>query len=221
MKDTLFERLLKHYKIDEQGYKDLIAPVTIDSFAAGHEFKDMDKAVALTKEAIANKDKIFIYGDYDADGIMSTSIVVKSLLTLGLVPLFYIPNRYNDGYGITLTKAQEIVSKGVKLVITVDNGISANEPIAYLKEQGVKVLVIDHHTVPEVVPNADVIIHPSYSEFGETATSAGFVSFMFSWALLGYFDKYLSIFAVLFKSINVSITCSYSNNVHPLNVEFG
>ena len=67
MKDTLFERLLKHYKIDEKGYQDLIAPVTIDSFASGHNFKDMDKAVALTKEAIANKDKIFIYGDYDAD----------------------------------------------------------------------------------------------------------------------------------------------------------
>lgn len=195
MKDTLFERLLKHYKLDEKGYQELIAPVSIESFAAGHEFKDMDKAVALTKEAIANKDKIFIYGDYDADGIMSTSIVVKSLLILGVVPNFYIPNRYNDGYGITLTKAEEIVSKGVKLVITVDNGISANEPIAYLKEKGVKVLVIDHHTVPEVVPNADVIIHPSYSEFGETATSAGFVSFMFSWALLGYFDKYLSTLA--------------------------
>ncbi len=195
MKSTFFERLLKHYKIDEKGYQELIAPVSIDSFAAGHKFKDMDKAVALVKEAIANKDRIFIYGDYDADGIMSTSIVVKSLLTLGVVPLFYIPNRYNDGYGITLTKAEEILSKGVKLVITVDNGISANEPIAYLKEHGVKVLVMDHHTVPEVVPNADVIIHPSYSGFGETATSAGFVSFMFSWALLGYFDKYLSTLA--------------------------
>ena len=195
MKETLFERLLKHYKIDEKGYEELVAPVSIESFARGHEFKDMDKAVSLTKEAIANKDKIFIYGDYDADGIMSTSIVVKSLLTLGVVPLFYIPNRYNDGYGITLSKAEEIVSKGVKLVITVDNGISAFEPIAYLKEKGVKVLVIDHHTVGESVPNADVIIHPSYSEFGDVATSAGFVSFMFSWALLGRFDKYLSTLA--------------------------
>ena len=115
MKDTLFERLLKHYKIDEQGYNELIAPVSIESFAAGHEFKDMDKAVSLVKEAIANKDKIFIYGDYDADGIMSTSIVVKSLLTLGVVPLFYIPNRYNDGYGITLSKAEEIVSNKTRI----------------------------------------------------------------------------------------------------------
>lgn len=197
MKETLFERLLKHYQIDEEQYKELIAPVSIDSFCAGHEFKDMDKAVALVKEAVKNKDKIFIYGDYDADGIMSTSIVCKSLLKLGLIPSFYIPNRYNDGYGITMNKAQEIVEKGFKLVITVDNGISAVEPINYLKDNGIKVLVLDHHTVQEEVPHADVIIHPSYSGFGETATSAGFVSFIFSWNLLGYFDKYLSTLAAI------------------------
>lgn len=197
MKDTLFERLLNHYKIDEAKYLEITSPVTIESFAAGHKFKDMDKAVELVKKAVLNKDKIFIYGDYDADGIMSTSIITKSLLTLGVIPLYYIPNRYNDGYGITLTKAEEIVSKGVKLVITVDNGISAFEPIAYLKEHDVKVLVLDHHTVQDSVPNADVIIHPSYSEFGEVAASAGFVSFMFSWALLGRFDKYLSTLAAI------------------------
>lgn len=197
MKETLLERLLNHYQIDMNEYERITSPVSIDSFLDGHSFKDMDKAVALVKEAVANKDKIFIYGDYDADGIMSTSIVTKSLLKLGVIPFFYIPNRYNDGYGITVDKAQEIVEKGVKLVITVDNGVSANEAIDYLKDNGVKVLVIDHHTVPEVIPNADVIIHPSYSEFGEVATSAGFVSFIFSWNLLGYFDKYLSTLAAI------------------------
>ncbi len=197
MKNSLFERLLEYYQIDEATYLEITKPVTIDSFSAGHSFKDMDKAVALVKEAVTNKDKIFIYGDYDADGIMSTSIVVKSVLRLGIIPSYYIPNRYNDGYGITLKKAEEIVDSGVKLVITVDNGISAFEPIAYLKDKGVKVLIIDHHVVQEKVPNADVIIHPQYSEFGETPTSAGFTSFMFSWALLGYFDKYLSSLAAI------------------------
>ena len=195
MKDTLFTRLLNYYHISEDDYLEKTRDVSISNFALGHEFKRMDEAVNLVKEAIKNKDKIFIYGDYDADGIMSTSIITKSLLILGVIPLYYIPNRYNDGYGINLTKSEEIVNKGVKLVITVDNGISANEPIDYLKEHGVKVLVLDHHSVPEVVPNADVIIHPSYSEFGEVATSAGFVSFMFAWALLGRFDKYLATLA--------------------------
>lgn len=192
MKDTLFQRLLKYFNINEETYLELNKQVTIDNFCAGHSFKDLDKAVDIVKAAIKNKDKIFIYGDYDADGIMSTSIVTKALLKLGVIPSFYIPNRYNDGYGLTLKKAQEVVEEGFKLVITVDNGVSAFEPIAYLKEHDVTVLVLDHHTIQETVPNADVIIHPSYSEFGEVATSAGFVSFMFSWALLGYFDKYLS-----------------------------
>lgn len=197
MKNDLLERLLNYYHITREQYYELTAPSFEETFAAGHYFKRMDEAVKMVKESIANKDKIFIYGDYDADGIMSTSIVVKSLLKLGVIPSFYIPNRYNDGYGININKAKEIVSNGVKLVITVDNGISANEAINYLHEQGVKVLVLDHHTVPEVLPNADVIIHPTYSGFGETASSAGFVSFMFSWALLGYFDKYLSSLAAI------------------------
>ena len=197
MQNTLFERLLEHYHISEEDYQKLVAPVSIDSFLEGLSFKRMDEAVKITKEAIKNKDSIFIYGDYDADGIMSTSIVVKSLLMLGVIPSFYIPNRYKDGYGLTLSKAEEVAAKGVKLVITVDNGISANEPIAYLKEKGIKVIVLDHHTVPNEVPNADVIIHPTYSEFSSIVSSAGFVSFMFSWALLGYFDKYLSCLAAI------------------------
>lgn len=197
MKNTLFERLLEYFHIDETTYKELTAPVSIDSFASGHEFKDMDIAVSIVKEAVKNKDKIFIYGDYDADGIMSTSIVTKALLYLGLVPQFYIPNRYKDGYGITIEKAEKIVELGVKLVITVDNGISAFDAISYLKEHDVKVVVLDHHTVQDKVPNADVIIHPTYSEFGITASSAGFVSFMFSWALLGRFDKYLASLAAI------------------------
>lgn len=197
MKKTLFERLLDYYQINESDYLELTREVNIDSFASGRSFKDMDIAVNLTKEAIKNKDTIFIYGDYDADGIMSTSIVVKSLLKLGVIPSFYIPNRYNDGYGLTLNKAQEVVEKGVKLVICVDNGVSANEPIKYLKDNGVIVVVLDHHTIPEDIPIADVIIHPTYSGFGDIASSAGFVSFMFSWALLGYFDKYLSSLAAI------------------------
>ena len=108
-----------------------------------------------------------------------------------------MPNRYNDGYGLTLKKSQEIVENGYDLLITVDNGVSAFEPIAYLKEQGVKVLILDHHTIQGEVPNADVVIHPTYSGFGETTSSAGFVSFMFSWALLGYFDMYLSFLGAI------------------------
>lgn len=197
MKESLFQRLLDYFHIDETQYERLIAPISVDSFKNGRQFDDMDKAVEIVKEAIKNKDKVFIYGDYDADGIMSTSIVVKSFLKLGVIPSYYIPNRYNDGYGITMVKAEEIVKEGIKLVITVDNGISAFEPIDYLKKNNIKVLILDHHTVQETVPNADAILHPTYSHFGDIASSAGFVSFMFSWSLLGYFDKYLATLAAI------------------------
>ena len=212
MKETLFERLLNHFDINEEQYQKLIAPVTIDNFLDGHYFKGMDKAVNLVQEAVDRKDKIFIYGDYDADGIMSTSIVAKALLMKGLVPSFYIPNRYNDGYGITVEKAKTIVNDGVKLVITVDNGISAFEAIDYLKEHGIKVLIIDHHTIQEKVPNADAIIHPQYSEFGDVSTSAGFVSFMFSWAFLGRFDKYLSTLASISVISDMMPLLEYNRN---------
>ena len=212
MKETLFQRLLEYFQIDENDYEQLIAPVSIDSFAAGHSFKDMDKAVSILKQSINNKERIFIYGDYDADGIMSTSILAKSILKLGVIPSYYVPNRYLDGYGITLEKAEKIVEQGFNLVITVDNGISAFEAINYLKNNNVKVLILDHHTVQEVVPPADAILHPEYSGFGETATSAGFVSFMFSWSLLGYFDKYLSTLASISLISDMMPLASYNRN---------
>lgn len=212
MKNTLFERLLEYYQIDKEQYEKLIAPVSIDSFSDGHSFKGMDNAVKLVKKSIQDKDKIFIYGDYDADGIMSTSIVARSILLLGVIPSYYIPNRYLDGYGITLEKAQKIVEQKFNLVITVDNGISAFEAIEYLKEHGVKVLIIDHHQVQEAVPPADAILHPQYSEFGETPSSAGFVSFMFSWALLGYFNKYLSIMAAISLISDMMPLVSYNRD---------
>lgn len=197
MENELFNRLLEYYGISLEEYQNLTKPVTVDNFAEGHSFKNMGDAVKLVKTAIENKDKIFIYGDYDADGIMGTSILVKGLSKITDKPSFYIPNRYHDGYGITIDKAKEVCRCGVKLVVTVDNGVSAFEPIAYLKKHGVKVLILDHHTIQETLPNADVIIHPQYSEFGDIPTSAAFTAFMFIWALLGKFDKYLSTLAAI------------------------
>lgn len=219
MKDTFFDRLLNYYHINEEQYQELTGVVTIDSFAYGRGFKDMPLAVSIVKEAINNKDKIFIYGDYDADGIMSTSIMVKTLLKLGVIPEFYIPNRYNDGYGITLAKAKEVVGNGVKLVITVDNGVSAFEPIEYLKDNDVKVIIADHHTIGETLPPADAVLHPTYSGFGDIASSAGFVSFMFSWALLGEFDKYLATLASISLVSDMMPLVEYNRNLLRLMFE--
>jgi len=213
MNNELFERLLNYYEIDEQTYKEITRPVDENSFAVGHCFDNIQKAVQIVKDTINNKGKIFIYGDYDADGVMGTSILVKMFSYLNYKVESYLPNRYVDGYGITLSKAQECINNKVDLVITVDNGIGAIEQIKLLKDNGIKVLVLDHHTVGEIIPNADVILHPTYSHFGETASSGAFVSFMFSIALLGRFDKYLSTLAAISLISDMMPLKDYNRNL--------
>ena len=193
--ESLFKRLLDYYQISEDEYRSLTMPVTIDNFYQGHAFKDMDKCVALVKTAVKDNKKIFIYGDYDADGIMSLSILVKMFQYINYPVSYHVPNRYLDGYGLTLKRSEEIVNSGYDLLITVDNGVTAFEGIDYAKKHGLQVLIFDHHQPDDVLPNADYILHPSISEFGDVATSAGFVTFMFALNYLGYFDQYLATLA--------------------------
>lgn len=197
MNQNLFIRLLNYFNISEEEYVRITSPVSSNSFAFSHQFDDIDLAVKFVKDVMAHQGKIFIYGDYDADGIMGTSILVKMFSYLNYPVEYYIPSRYLDGYGLTLSKAQECIEHHVELVICVDNGIAAFEPIKLLKDNGVKVLVLDHHQVQEEIPVADYIIHPTFSHFGEVASSAGFVAFNFSRVFLGRFDKYLSTLAAI------------------------
>ena len=192
---SLFDRLLEYYGISLDDYRLLTSEVTKDNFDAGHEFIDMDNCVRVVKEAVGNNKKIFIYGDYDCDGIMSVSILVKMFKMINYPVSYHIPNRYTDGYGLTLERSKEIVENGFNLLITVDNGITAFEGIEYAKDHGLDVLVFDHHQPAEILPKADYILHPSVSKFGDVATSAGFVTFMFTKSYLGYFDNYLATLA--------------------------
>ena len=196
MKSTFLERLLTYYHIDEKEYEELIAPSSLDTFSSGHSFKDIAKAVDIVDNAIKNNKRIVVYGDYDADGITGTSIIVKMFQKLNYQVKYYIPSRYIDGYGINMDNASKCVGT-FDLVITVDNGIAANEAIQYLKDNNIEVVVIDHHTVQLPLPNADAIVHPSVSEYGDIPTSAGFCAFMFSKEMLGYYDKYLATLAAI------------------------
>ena len=210
---SLFDRLLAYYHISEDDYRLLTMEVTKDNFAGDHEFDDMADCVRVVKEAVDNKKKIFIYGDYDADGIMSVSILVKMFKMINYPVSFRIPNRYTDGYGLTLQRSQEIVENGFDLLITVDNGITAFEGIEYAKEHGLQVLVFDHHQPSDALPKADYILHPSVSHFGETATSAGFVTFMFAKSYLGYFDNYLATLASISLVSDMMPLVSYNRNL--------
>ncbi len=195
--EKLYLQLLEYFNISEEEYDYLTRPLTLKDIKDPFLFKGMDKAIELVKKHINLNNKIMIYGDYDCDGIMSTSIVFKALESLGVTPGYYIPSRYIDGYGLTIERAKQIIEKGYKLLITVDNGITAFEAIEFCKSNGLDVVVIDHHQQGETLPIADAIIHPFVSEFSDIATSAGFCSFMFSYALLGNINNYLLILGAI------------------------
>ena len=127
----------------------------------------LDDAVALLLEAYEKQQKIVIVGDFDADGATSTALAVLALRQLGFVNVAYlVPNRFEQGYGLSVAVAQEALALDVELLITVDNGVSSHEGVAFLKERGVNVIVTDHHLPPESLPSADAIINPNLAHRG-------------------------------------------------------
>lgn len=124
------------------------------------EFKDLAASVELIKEAIADEEQIAICGDYDADGMTSTALLLRALKHLGAKVDYAIPSRMKDGYGINNRIVEEFAENGVGLILTVDNGISAYEPVARAIDLGLSVIITDHHDLPEKLPPADAILNP-------------------------------------------------------------
>jgi single-stranded-DNA-specific exonuclease len=121
---------------------------------------DMDVAVERVHEAIRNQEKIRIYGDYDADGVSSTTLMSYLMRSLGANFDYYIPNRFNEGYGLNIAALDKAKSEGVRLVITVDTGISAVEQAQHAREIGLDLIITDHHEPPELLPDAYAVINP-------------------------------------------------------------
>ena len=111
--------------------------------------KDMDEATAIIVSALEKNEKITIYGDYDADGLTATALLLNFLSNLGTPAASYIPNRLKEGYGLNRQAVEKIAKSGTNLIITVDCGISNGTEIAYAKALGMKVVVTDHHQIPE------------------------------------------------------------------------
>jgi single-stranded-DNA-specific exonuclease len=124
------------------------------------EFPDLAASVELLDQAIANRTKIAICGDYDADGMTSTALLLRSLRALGADVDYAIPSRMHDGYGINKRIVEEFYNEGVGLILTVDNGISAYEPIKRARELGLQVIITDHHDLPQQLPPANAILNP-------------------------------------------------------------
>jgi single-stranded-DNA-specific exonuclease len=123
--------------------------------------KDMDKAVSRLLFAIEQKEKILVYGDYDVDGITATSLLIHFLRRVDAVHDFYIPHRVSEGYGLSLESMDKAAKNGVKLIITVDTGISSKEVIEYANHLGLDVIITDHHRPPAILPKACAILNPN------------------------------------------------------------
>ena len=124
------------------------------------EFPDLALSVELLEKAIATGQKIAICGDYDADGMTSTALLLRSLRWLGAQVDYAIPSRMHEGYGINKRIVEEFKETGFEVVITVDNGISAYDAVARARELGLIVIVTDHHDVPPQLPPANAILNP-------------------------------------------------------------
>jgi single-stranded-DNA-specific exonuclease len=122
--------------------------------------KDMSEGVDRLIEAIFKKESIVVYGDYDADGITSTVILVKFLSEINDRITYYIPERIEEGYGLSKAAVDRFIEEKVNLIVTVDCGISDHETIAYATTSGIDVIVTDHHEVPDTIPTCSAAINP-------------------------------------------------------------
>ena len=167
-----------------------------DEYEEGYDpflMYDMKRAVDRINEAIDNEEKILVYGDYDADGITSTVLLVETLISMGANVSSYIPNRFEEGYGPNKEAFTKIINSGITLIITVDNGIAGVEEIDLANELDCDVIITDHHKIQDTIPNAYAIIHPEHPEgdypFKKLAGVG--VAFKLAHALLEIFPDFL------------------------------
>lgn len=154
--NSLLAKVLSAMKYDEQDIASFFNPLK--------EYKLDDKVFKPIKECLEiikkeNK-KVFIFGDYDCDGICGTTIVKKILDKLEIENGFYIPNRLDEGYGLSMDKLKMAYQKGYEVLITVDNGVSSAEALKFAKEKEMISIVTDHHIITQTV-NCDYLLHPS------------------------------------------------------------
>ncbi|WP_283680352.1 single-stranded-DNA-specific exonuclease RecJ [Lentilactobacillus sp. Marseille-Q4993] len=180
--------LLERGISDPAAAKTFLEP-SIENLHNPFELHDMQKAIDRIQTAVGSGEKITVYGDYDADGITSTTIMYEVLTDLGAYVDYYIPNRFTDGYGPNQAAFGRIIDAGTTLIITVDNGVAGNDSIDLANSKGCDVVVTDHHDLPDELPNAFAIVHPMVTEgmknpYPFTGLSGAGVAFKVATALL-------------------------------------
>jgi len=165
--------------------EDFLAP-SLEDLLDPYLLTGMEKGVDRTIQALREKEKIMIFGDYDVDGITATSLLFLVLNKLGADVTYYLPNRLIEGYGLSPEGISEAERRGVSLIISVDCGITAVEEIAFAKTKGIDTVITDHHEPKEILPDASAIINPKATKqvySGGELSGVG-VAFKFAQAIL-------------------------------------
>ncbi|UCE49159.1 MAG: single-stranded-DNA-specific exonuclease RecJ [Phycisphaerales bacterium] len=147
-------------------------------------------AVKRLKQAVANREKIILYGDYDVDGITGVAILWQVLTLLGANVDYYIPHRIDEGYGLNTDAIESLAEAGTQLMVTVDCGITAIDSAELAARLGVDVIITDHHQPGQELPRAVAVVHPAMSEAYPNQDSAGaMVAFKLAWAIANEFNS--------------------------------
>lgn len=163
--DDLVKKILAGRGIsDEADVKKFLNPSIKEYMPNPSVLMDMDVAARIIADAVQTNEKIAIYGDYDVDGITSTAIFVKYMRAINADVIWHLPTREGEGYGLNNDAIDEIVNSGARLLITVDCGISGIDEVAYARARGLKVVVTDHHSPDNVLPNADAVVNPKRAD---------------------------------------------------------
>ena len=173
---------------------------SIDDLHDPYLFNDMAAAVNRIKLAIKKQENILVFGDYDVDGVTSTFVLLDYFISKNIHANSFLPNRYTDGYGLTMDAVDKVVEMyNPQLIITVDCGISGAKEIEYIKSKGIDVIVTDHHDCPEILPDCLIIDakRPGENYPFKELCGAG-VAFKLVEALAGrkIATKYLSVVAL-------------------------
>ena len=159
-----FSRLLQNRGIDTpQKAADFLSP-TLDKLRDPFLMPDMDRAVTLLRQAVAERTPICVYGDYDVDGVCASSIMLELLRGLSADVRVRIPRR-DEGYGLNSQAVRELYAAGIRLLVTVDCGITNHEEVRLARELGMRVIVTDHHELAETLPPADAVLNPKRAPY--------------------------------------------------------
>ncbi|MEM6688457.1 MAG: single-stranded-DNA-specific exonuclease RecJ [Planctomycetota bacterium] len=178
-------RLLVGRGVYDSDAADLFLQTKLTSLRPPQELPGVPMAVERIAAAIESKTPMVVYGDYDCDGMTGSAILVSGLRLLGADVTYHVPNRLEDGYGLNEQAIKNLVKRGRQMIITVDCGIGSVEHAELCKELGVDLIITDHHTIGETIPDAAGVVHPRLPgnayPFGDLC-GAG-VAFKLAWAL--------------------------------------